>query len=210
MPKLEAIEDRDTLRQIAIHLEKSNIRQGKEIARLKAEIARLRGQDVSPQMEIDLLKEQLATLEHKVFGASSEKRPSTTQSTPDSERAPAKGHGPRIQPDLPLVEVPHTLPPDQRKCSFCGGEMVEMGDQAEESEEITVIEVAYTLAKHRRQKYRCACNANVVTAPGPAVAGGQEARDSGFEAAFLWGRRDVGLGAQSATMWSNRRRTWST
>ena len=44
---------------------------------------------------------------------------------------------------------------------------VEMGDQAEESEEVTVVERGFVLIKHRRKKHRCKCNACVKTAPGP-------------------------------------------
>ncbi len=54
-----------------------------------------------------------------------------------------------------------------------------MGDQAEESEEITVVGVEYKILKHRRQKYRCRCNEQVMTAPGPAklIPGGRYSVD---------------------------------
>jgi transposase len=42
-----------------------------------------------------------------------------------------------------------------------------MKGQTEDSEEITVIERQFVLVKHQRQKYRCACNGCVDTAPGP-------------------------------------------
>ena len=50
-----------------------------------------------------------------------------------------------------------------------------MGDQAEESEEITVVERRFLRVRHRRHKYRCRCNGCVVTAPGPAklIPGGR-------------------------------------
>ena len=32
------------------------------------------------------------------------------------------GHGPREQPALPIVEIRHELPPDQRQCPACGGD----------------------------------------------------------------------------------------
>jgi transposase len=165
MPKLEDIHDPQALQQTAILLEKTVIRQNKEIARLRAEVARLRGQDVDPQMELDLLREQLAAMQKKLFGASSEKRPSNSEKSKDKK--PRRGHGPRSQPNLPIEEVTHTLAEDERTCSFCGGHLEEMGDQTEDSEEITVVEISYKLVKNRRQKYRCRCNAQVVTAPGP-------------------------------------------
>ncbi|MGH7374914.1 MAG: hypothetical protein ACREJY_11875, partial [Candidatus Rokuibacteriota bacterium] len=42
-----------------------------------------------------------------------------------------------------------------------------MAGQTEDAEEITVVERHFTLVTHKRQKYRCACNGCVDTAPGP-------------------------------------------
>jgi transposase len=173
MPRLETITDVPTLQQVASHLEKTTIRQSKEIARLRAENARLRGRDVDPQMEFELLKEQLAAMQRALYGPSSERR---------SHEAPAPkpvqqrtGHGPKPQPDLPIEVVTHTLSETERACEVCGRLMVEMGEQAEESEEITVVGVEYKVLKHRRQKYRCRCNEAVKTASAPAklVPGGR-------------------------------------
>ena len=80
---------------------------------------------------------------------------------------PKTGHGPRSQPDLPIEKVVHTLADDERTCSFCGGDLKVMGELVEESEEITVISLEYKILHHLRQKYRCGCNAQVDTAPGP-------------------------------------------
>ena len=62
MPRLEEITDLTTLQQVASHLEKTTVRQTKEITKLRAENARLRGRDVDPQMELALLKEQRGTV----------------------------------------------------------------------------------------------------------------------------------------------------
>jgi transposase len=178
MPSLESIQDRETLQQAAILLEKTVIRQSKEIVQLRAEIARLRGADVSPQMELELLREQLAAIKRTLFAESSERRPRSER--PEEEpRPPRRGHGPRSQPDLPVEVVAHTLAEQDRTCSICGRAMVAMGEQAEESEEITVVGVEYKVLRHRRQKYRCRCNEGVLTAPGPAklIPGGRYSID---------------------------------
>ena len=73
MPRLEQIRDVDTLQQAAILLEKTVISQQHTIAKLKVEIAQLRGEGVPAQLELDLLKEQLEALRTKVFAPSSEK-----------------------------------------------------------------------------------------------------------------------------------------
>jgi transposase len=169
MSKVTEIRDPNTLQEVASHLEKTVIRQSKEIAKLRSQIARLRGHDVSPQMEFQLLKEQLEAMKRKMFAASSERRPKDkddTQQQDEGKKKPKTGHGPRSQPDLPIEKVVHTLSDDERTCSFCGGELKQMGEQFEESEEITVIALEYKILHHHRQKYRCGCNAQVVTAPG--------------------------------------------
>ena len=177
MPRLEEITDVKTLQQVASHLEKTTVRQSQEIARLRALVARLNGTDVDPQMELELLKEQLAALQRMTFGDSSERRPSGEKK--EEPKKPRRGHGPKSQPNLPVEEVSHTLEEEDRTCSICGEVLTEMGDQAEESEEITVVGIEYKILKHRRQKYRCRCNEQVVTAPGPArlIPGGRYSID---------------------------------
>ena len=171
MSKVTEIRDPNTLQEVACHLEKTVIRQHKEIAKLRLEIARLRGQDVSPETELMLLKEQLEAMKRSMFETSSERRPKNDgngdQKKDTGNGKPKSGHGPRSQPDLPIEKVVHTLSEDERTCSFCGGGLKEMGEQFEESEEITVISLEYKILRHLRQKYRCSCNAQVVTAPGP-------------------------------------------
>lgn len=179
MPRLEEIQDVKTLQQVASHLEKTTVRLSRENAKLKAEICRLRGRDVDPQMELELLKEQLAAMQRMVFGESSERRPSEHRSHEDKPDEPRRGHGPKSQPNLPVEEVTHTLSEQDRICPICSQVMTEMGDQAEESEEITVVGVEYKLIKHRRQVYRCRCSGHAATAPGPArlIRGGRYSVD---------------------------------
>jgi transposase len=170
MSKVTDIRDPKALQEVASHLENTVVRQHKEIARLRLENARLRGQDVSPQMEFDLLKEQLDAMKRSMFGLSSERRPENSgngdQKQDKREKKPKSGHGPRSQPDLPIEKVVHRLAEDEHTCSFCGGEVDEWPEQFEESEEITVVSLEYKILHHSRQKYRCGCNSQVVTAPG--------------------------------------------
>jgi len=167
MSKVAEIRDPKALKEVASHLEKTVIRQTKEIAKLRMEVARLRGQDVNPQIELTLLKEQLEGMKRSMFASSSERRPTNDDNGDKDEKKAKTGHGPRSQPNLPIEKVMHTLSEDERTCSFCGGELTEMGERYEESEEITVISLEYKILHHHRQKYRCGCNAKLVTAPGP-------------------------------------------
>ena len=70
MSRLEEISDVKTLQQVASHLEKTTIRQSKKIARLRAENARLKGEHADPQMELQLLKEQLAYMQREIISES--------------------------------------------------------------------------------------------------------------------------------------------
>ena len=119
------------------------------------EIASLRGQDAD-QAELDLLV-SLQRLEIRKQVAE------LPESEPKHEPPRKRGHGPTPQPELPAVELHHTLAQDQRTCLFCGqATLVAMGDQSEDSEEIT-IELKRVV--HRRQKYRCPCNGAMVATP---------------------------------------------
>lgn len=182
MSSVAEIRDPNTLQEVASHLEKTVIRQSKEIAKLRSEIARLRGQDVSPQIELELLKEQLEAMKRSMFAPSSERRPHHNdgdQQEDNDQKKPKTGHGPRPQPDLPIEKVVHTFGASERTCTFCGGELKEWNEQYEESEEITVVAVDYKILHHQRQKYLCDCNTQVVTAPGPVklVPGGRYSID---------------------------------
>jgi transposase len=138
---------------------------------LTAENARLRG---LPDPEPLALAELRALEQRRVqlLAPAAEPTPAAKPARP-----PQPGHGPRPQPTLPIVEIHHELPLDQRACPACGGELTEMTGQREDSERITAVKLTYQVEHHRRHKYRCACNGAVVTAAGPAqvIAGGRYA-----------------------------------
>jgi transposase len=157
----------EVLREVALLLERENRRLHERIQQLTLTLARLQGQDGTSalQGELDALKELLSRREKALFGDSSEKRPHPEPSTPEPK--PRKGHGPREQLQLPVAEVLHVLDESNRDCPVCGEPLEEMKDQQEVSDEITVVERRFLVARHLRQKYRCRCNGAVVTAPGP-------------------------------------------
>lgn len=129
---------------------------------LQLELARLQGLDTA-QVALDLPQIRIedpapATL------AASPAEPLSQESA--DRRRPQHGHGPRSQIRLPIEELLHVYDtaPD---CVVCGGAMEAMAGQYETSEEVTVVEAQFKVLTHHRQKYRCRCNANVLTAPGP-------------------------------------------
>jgi transposase len=166
--RLDEIRDADMLRQVAVLLERENEKLHAKVTALTHELARLRGAEASAaERQLEFLKELLAQRERTLFSPSSEQRPRRAASEPAAPPAPRRGHGPAAQRELPRVEIVHVLDEADRTCPQCGGTLRPMAGQTEDAEEITVIERHFTLVTHKRQKYRCACNGCVDTAPGP-------------------------------------------
>ena len=128
----------------------------------------------SAQLELSVLKELEKKREH-VFRLDERKR-AEQEATDSKKEKPRTGHGPRPQRQLPLVELAvMELSEENRGCKVFGGRVVEMKGPFEESEWVTVIHRQFRRERIRQQKYRCSCNANVVTAGGPEklIAGGR-------------------------------------
>jgi len=163
---LEREKDIEVLRQAALLLESENRRLHLRIAEVLAELTSLKGGNPKAlQLELEKLQRQLALQSAKLFAPSSSERRVEPAAAPPKK--PQTGHGPRQQPSLPFIERIHALESDERKCEKCGGLMVEMKGQYEESEEITIVHRRFEVHQHKQQKYRCACNECIVTAPGP-------------------------------------------
>ena len=172
--------DLERLRQMAPLLEAENARLHRRLGELTRALAQATGATQAQlELEVQRLQEQLAARTRALFGPSSERRGGGTRDDAPGAPAPRRGHGPREQAALPLVEVVHTRPDDAAPCPQCGGTLAPWKDQYEEAEEIDVVERSFRIVRHRRQKYRCRCGACVVTAAGPAklVAGGRYAVD---------------------------------
>ena len=150
----------------------------KRVKEMAQELAQLKGGE---QLELLVVKqaEQLARLRHKVFGDSSERRPSPHPPGPEPSQEPKRGHGPTPQLKLPTREEHHRLTDSERGCPVCKGTLEEMGELTEDAEEVTVEKRRFVVVKHKRHKYRCRCNAVVKTAPGPLrlIPGGRYSLD---------------------------------
>lgn len=160
----------------ALYQENQGLKQ--RVAALEARL----GEAAAAEEEKGLLAELLALRERQLFAKSSEKNASQ-QKPKKKPREPHPGHGPREQPHLATTEVSHDLPPEERVCPKCGGEMEVFG--ADVSELITVLERHFVLQTHRRAKYRCSCEDCVKRAPGPTpiVPGGRYSPEFAVECA---------------------------
>src|SRR2546426_5879713 len=166
--RIEHVQDMEVLRQVAVLLDRENRHLHERLQKLAAEIDHLKGQDATTiQRELEALKELLAQRERVIFGDQSEKRPRSDADAAAPGPTPRRGHGPRVQPTLPVLDIIHELDEADQICPQCGGQLVEMDGQTEDSEEVTVVERRFAILRHQRKKYRCACNGCVDTAPGP-------------------------------------------
>ena len=186
----------DVIRQVAQLQESENEKLRRRLSELTAELAAVRGQDPEAllQSEFALLQAQLAAAQQRLFGRSSERRTSdAAASTTEPARPPQTGHGPRVQPTLPVIDVAHALDDADRVCNSCGGALSEMSGQSEESEEIDVVATSYRVVRHLRLKYRCACGGCVETALGPQklIPGGRYSTGFAVAVAVEIGRAHV-------------------
>lgn len=176
--------DQESLLELRVRLmEKENRQLLDMLSKAHRELALLRG--LEPQLAMDDLLKSLdsieaARLEQERQQIEQDRAALKREAKEEKERkkAPRRGHGPRSQEALPQVEQIHELEADTA-CDVCGGELVPMGEQFEESEEIHTIERKYVRRLVRRRKYRCNCQACVVTAPAPPriVPGGRYSND---------------------------------
>ena len=172
--RIDTETDIDILRQKAALLQRENDLLHTRLADLTAQLDKLQGGDgAALQQELAYLKERLEAQSRALFGKSSEKRKDESATKP--ERPPQTGHGPREQPQLPIVEEVHELADADKTCPACGGDLSPMTGQYEEADEIDVVERTFRIVRHKRQKYRCQCQACIDTALGPAkhIRGGR-------------------------------------
>ena len=182
---VETVQDVELLRQV-IRLQEAEItRLHKRLAELVRRQAQAEGKSESAALQLELIKlsEQLATLQHRMYGPSSEKRP--YDKPQPAQKPPQKGHGPTPQPELPHTEQRHELSESERTCPRCQLTLAVWPGQTEDSEEISVVQRRFVLVTHKRQKYRCACNAAILTAPGPLklIESGRYSLDFAIEVA---------------------------
>ena len=87
--RIERITDTDTLRKVAVLLDRENRHLHGRIQALAAEIDRLKKRTaVTLQRELDALKELLAQRDQVIFGEKTEKRVRPGDGTPASEKVP--------------------------------------------------------------------------------------------------------------------------
>lgn len=171
---IERERDIEQLRKAALVLAAENERLVSKVTELTKQLLSAQGKDAEQlRLKLAELEQQLAARNKQLFGRSSEKLPRSGKA---KEKAPQKGHGPRQQPLLEVVEEPaYELDVADRACKSCGGQLCEWDGQSDDSEDVDVIERKFVLRKIKRKKYRCKCGGCIETAPGPlkVIPGGR-------------------------------------
>jgi transposase len=165
--RLDMEKDLETVRQAALLLQAENQKLVSRNVELQRELLKLQGHGPEQlALRIAELEQQLAARNKMLFGKSSEKR--NRRAKPDGQKAPQEGHGPKDQPNLPIVEevVPLGAVADA-VCPHCEKPVEEWPGQFEDSEEIDVISRVFVKKTIRRKKARCECCRTIVTAPVP-------------------------------------------
>ena len=200
--RIEALQSRDALLQAAKLLERQVLSQQRIIARLKARLAELEGASDPKQLEIEYLNEQIELLNAQLYAASSEKRHVETRAAQQEPKKAHKGHGPTPQPLLPVVEVVHELPEEERVCNTCGGTLDPIPNGEVVTEEVHVVEVSYELRRHHRVKYACECEETIKIAPAPRrlIPGGRYSNDFAVHVAARKYLEHMPLQRQAAAM----------
>ncbi len=170
MVDLDREQDIEELRRIAHALEAQNRILLEVIARKSKEIDQLRGSKGDIQLTLKMLEALQAKAKAATEALAKAEAAKRDEEKAKPERKPRMSAGPTEQPLLPIVEREFVLDDADRTCPSCGGGLLPMKGQFEESEMIDVVEVSYRVVKVKQQKYVCRCGGCVETAPGPERA----------------------------------------
>jgi transposase len=182
--RIEGERDIEQLRTKALVLLQENERLSKKMVELLKENLSLKG--LSPeqlQQALHLIDEELnkTKAEAGPKSSSSERRGNGASA---AERKPQTGHGPRAQPNLPVVPEVHELDEADQVCPSCGKQLKLWDGQDDETEEVDVVERHFVLKKHVRKKYRCQCGCvEMALMPNRLVPGGRYSNDFAIEVA---------------------------
>lgn len=159
----------------------NEIYSGQTFLRLHKDFVELVDKSKTIEQENQHLKEQVAALNRKIFGTSSEQSTSTPTNeavidnnlSSDLERTinqqdkkprlVSSNPGRKPLPDhLPRERIEYKLPLDKQVCECCSGKLREIGEEIRE--QLTLVQAYYKVLQQVRKKYVCRhCNKFVIT-----------------------------------------------
>ena len=182
MRDITHINDPELLKQLLVFYEQMMALLTKDLAATRSELASLRGESklTATQQELFDLKQRLLELEKKLYGSTSERR---TDDNSDREQSPdpasdkpdipekktrkQRGHGPRPQPALPIIDVPLLFDQADLICPHCGKPMRVIDGHDQVSFEVDIIPAQLVLKRYSQQK--AACNSGCLQQRLPAT-----------------------------------------
>lgn len=187
MRDIAHVNDPELLRNLVVYYKELTEKLLCELKVLREENARLRGEEriSAIQQELFALQSRINALTAKLFGSSSERRtddpddPDVESSNPsepddsnpneDDKKSSRKrtGHGPTSQPELPIIDVPHSFELFARFCPLCDRPLRTMNGQEQASFEVDIIPAQIILKRHLQEKVACDNGCVIETAPSP-------------------------------------------
>lgn len=193
MKDITHINDPELLKELITLYESTIARLTRALEAAHTELARLRGDEhiIATQQELFDLNVRLEALQKKLYDASSERRKdndSTDDKSKDSSpkgKKKQRGHGPRPQPQLPIVDELHLFDQADLTCPLCGKDMRIKTGLEEISFEVDIIPAQVILKRHIHQKAACAQGCTMETATGPLklIPGGRYSVNFALEVA---------------------------
>ena len=190
--RIEAEQDKEALRRMALALEASNRALYRRMQQLHVALAEATGEaQAELELELRVVTEQLQERNGELYGTSKSERRGRPGGADEDDsgddddsgrggrrrkkKRKQRGHGPTKQLRLPITVVPHRLEEHELKCPHGCGPMVERPEFAVKTETITVKTVLYELQQHEQMAYGCEVCDHKDLAPKPAnfIPGGR-------------------------------------
>ena len=171
---IELTDDFERLKQILANLQYVNQVLNSEVDSLNSEVKLLNANNKALQNSLNIALEQLKLNRKKEFGSRSEKMPKGTFNEAEEKQIESKPRVRKGRKALPehLEREEKCYLIDTPKCSCCGHDMHECGEQI--SEQVKIIPEKISVIKHKQTKYACreceatSISASIVTAQKPA------------------------------------------
>ena len=148
-------------------LHQKNTELALELARLRQERLGRKSEKLDPA-QLALLLQLCGTEpeEEVVEEAAALEEPAETDTAEESELPRRRARRRRPRKELPRVRIDHELPPEERTCLHCQGEMTRFSERV--SELLELVPAMFRVQEHHQFVYGCAsCKEGVKVAPGP-------------------------------------------
>jgi transposase len=134
---------------------------------------------VAQSNEIAKLQRDIEQLKKALLGSRSEKsrklpRPTSTPVSKEQQKETRRARA-AAKAETPTVVVDHKVPDEQRRCTVCGNDKLELLGKGKTTKVWEFVPARFIRYEHVQEVLRCRCNGCVITAPGAPklVEGGQ-------------------------------------